>query len=211
LYLYKGTASGKLYADISVGFAGIQFTDEDILLHSFVIGDMSANLCAKETSHSTCVAVTKSKCGWCQNTNECFEIGPDGRSDACRFCPRCSFVVATAANEMKKECLSKPTCGWCASTNLCEAGDDIGPHDPDEKCQTVGNNKWEFNVTSQIYPSPEISEPGSVSGGVAAFLSFFWLGFGLLVGFVAGPLITTFAVFVIYKVFTTVNKKSTPK
>ena len=80
MYLYKGTAVGNLYADLSVGFVGIQFGEENILLHNFVMGDMSSNLCAKEKTHSTCVAVSKMKCGWCQETKECFEVGSDGRS-----------------------------------------------------------------------------------------------------------------------------------
>eukprot|EP01080_Neovahlkampfia_damariscottae_P010939 gene10939-3645_t len=196
LYLYKGSASGKIYADLSVGFVGIQFGDENILLHTFLMGDMSNNLCAKEKTQSSCAAVTKQKCGWCQETNECFEVGSDGRSDACQFCPRCTFVIATAADEMKTECESKPTCGWCSSNKKCLAGDDIGPHDPDEKCDST---KWEFNVTTQVYPNPEYAAPGSVSSGTAAFLSFFLLGLGLFFGFVVGPIATILTGFSIYK------------
>jgi len=108
---------------------------------------------------------------------------------------------------MQKECLAKPTCGFCESNKKCLAGDDIGPHDPDEKCPTVGTDQWNFNVTTQVFPNPEIAEPGSVSGGTATFLSFFMLGFGLLVGFVVGPIVTVLAMFGIYKAKTVATQE----
>ena len=80
LYLFKGTGSGKIYADISVGFTGVQFSENNILLHSFIIGNVAANPCATKTTHATCIAEPTVTCGWCQQTNECFEAAPDNRT-----------------------------------------------------------------------------------------------------------------------------------
>eukprot|EP01080_Neovahlkampfia_damariscottae_P010938 gene10938-3644_t len=183
LYLFKGTGSGKIYADISVGFTGIQFSENNILLYSFIIGDVQANPCATKTSQSTCAAVTSVTCGWCQQTKECFEIGTDRRTDACRFCPRCSYMIATVPTEMKKECLGKTSCGWCESEKRCYSGDDKGPHDPDEQCKTG----WSHTVSADVTPIYTV-QAGDVSGYSATFLSFFWLIFGSAIGLVVSPI-----------------------
>jgi hypothetical protein len=80
LYLFKGTGSGKIYADISVGFTGIQFSEDNILLYSFLIGNVAANPCASKTTQATCAAEKSVTCGWCQTMEECFEVGTDKRT-----------------------------------------------------------------------------------------------------------------------------------
>ena len=110
---------------------------------------------------------------------------------------------------MRKECVSKSSCGWCASKKKCLGGDDLGAFDAMEQCEAsnaangdmLASSDWEY---SQQTSNPNADALGSVPGGTATFLSFFFLGLGMLFGLIVGPLVTLGIVFGVYKLKTSV-------
>eukprot|EP01080_Neovahlkampfia_damariscottae_P010911 gene10911-3616_t len=205
LYVFKKTVSGSIVADIGVGVSVLQYSAEKVHLYDFTIGDMTANPCSTKNTQESCV--TSKTCGWCEVTSKCFEKRSDSRTDTCKFCPRCSFFTTSTETEMKKECLSKSSCGWCESKKKCLGGDDLGAFDAMEQCEATVAANGDILASDWVYVQQTSNPNGDVSAGTTTFLSFFFLGLGLVFGLIVGPLVTLGIVFGVYKVKGVVEAK----
>jgi hypothetical protein len=190
--VYKQVVFGKLNMDVSVGISALQYTVANITIYDFILGNRSSNPCYNLGRSADCLAV--STCGWCSLTNQCLEKRPDGLSDLCRFCPRCSFVTT---NSPMDECVSKDSCGWCKSLNACLPGDRIGPLDPTVMCGGVSSSSTAAS-TADVMQSTGGSEwtydtkgTNGVSTGGAVALSFVFMILGGLLGVFFGVIVMT--------------------